>query len=104
MKILKIMLLSYALLASVGGALAFKAKLGSEEYCTTITNGDNSPNFCSNDEDTQRLTCPNLAPRFVEAGGTPYCYTLDEDGTIDCLDFGSAILTCEQIHDEFKKG
>src|SRR5688572_4739575 len=103
MKKLKIMLLSFALLAIVGGALAFKAKLGGEAYCTTITNGDNSPFFCSNDEDTQRLTCPNLADRFPEAGGTAYCYTLDIDGTVDCLAFGAGAITCEANHDIFKK-
>src|SRR5690348_12547436 len=48
MKKVKIMLLSLALFAVVGGALAFKAKLGNNKFCT--------------------------APAYFDAGSTPQYY------------------------------
>jgi hypothetical protein len=43
MKRVKMMLLSFALLAVVGGALAFKAKYGSLDFCYTTTTITQTP-------------------------------------------------------------
>jgi hypothetical protein len=43
MKKVKTMLISFALLTIVGGALAFKAKYGPLSFCYTTTNTQNSP-------------------------------------------------------------
>lgn len=46
MKKIKIMMLSLALIAVVGGALAFKAIKGSQEYCTALPLDDNGTKYC----------------------------------------------------------
>ena len=86
MKKLKIMLLSFALIAIVGAALAFRAKFD-QPYCTTIPNvGVQHPGFCTSiDEPGLNKTCP------IQLEGTDqgpnrrfYCYTLDGDEIFDC--------------------
>jgi hypothetical protein len=47
MKKLKIMLLSFALLAIVGTALAFKARFADTYFCTAATNGNGSGDLCT---------------------------------------------------------
>ena len=90
MKKLKIMLLSFALLAIVGGALAFKAKFN-EQFCTAITNGGTSA-LCAAGAGLNKF-CPNDLIRrtdnskpFVDV----YCYTtpqqLDGDPELECID------------------
>ncbi len=74
MKKIKIMLLSLALFAIVGGALAFKAKFD-VDYCTTVTN---SSFICTNGSGGVRK-CPN--PMFdkvpsAQSGFPFYCYTI----------------------------
>jgi hypothetical protein len=65
MKKLKIMLLSLALFAVVGGALAFKAKF-SRDFCVTEVTGSA---ICS------EQVCPNPLPdqTIVLTGQTFYC-------------------------------
>ena len=60
MKKLKIMLLSFALLAIVGGALAFKARFASL-YCTAPVNpaGQQANGFCTS-QGTNVKTCPHI--------------------------------------------
>ena len=62
MKKLKVMLLSFALVAVVGGALAFNAKKGSS-YCTAATNTSGA--FCPTTK-----SCPTLitAKKIVSTG------------------------------------
>jgi len=72
MKKVKIMLLSLALLAVVGGALAFKAKMGPFTFCT--------------------------APAYFDQLATPqyYCTYTDEEAistTKDCEDWKTNITT-----------
>ena len=59
MKKVKIMLLSLALIAVVGGALAFKVKIGSTKFCTGtvyVTAGGNTCSIPDPDFPSQRLT------------------------------------------------
>ena len=67
------MLLSFALLAVVGGALAFKAKFQTFKYCTTTTQGNT-------------LDCKLIDAR-IAAVGTNVLYTTaqpNEQGVFGC--------------------
>ena len=78
------MLLSFAILAIVGGALAFNAK-NDKHFCTTITNAQaSSGNFCT--FNGAITTCP-VAVFSKSVAGTPnFCYTTDvADGNFDCI-------------------
>jgi hypothetical protein len=82
MKKLKFMLLSFAILAVVGTALAFKARFGGDTYfCTTATNGNASGDFCTYTQGPEfgnKLYCPNLVFSTTDGTGTPvgfYCTT-----------------------------
>jgi hypothetical protein len=70
MKRIKMMLLSFALLAVVGGALAFKAKFSGYDKCYTTTLNAPSP------------SCPDLGAGFtniINPGDTPFTiYTTDK--------------------------
>jgi hypothetical protein len=67
MKKLKIMLLSFAVLAVVGSALAFKARFAIQRYCTTATNGQAS-NICDASPGLLKL-CPNLITKTTADAG-----------------------------------
>jgi hypothetical protein len=85
MKKLKIMLLSFALLTVVGGALAFKAKF-IQPYCTTTFD-----EHCN-------VTCPTLTLSTTSVVGNVYCYTIDEVGVFDdCKDANFNPITCEDL-------
>jgi hypothetical protein len=87
MKKLKIMLLSFALLTVVGGALAFKAKFLSLDCTTTFEAGDN----CA------IKTCPNATFSTTWPVGDLYCYTTDPDHVFDCKDENGNFLPCEEL-------
>ena len=84
MKKIKIMLMSLALLAVVGGALAWKAKVGGTlTYCTAPTNasGPVCPQFCEALITTGAIhnqaafVCTTDATTTVNPGGGPDIYT-----------------------------
>jgi hypothetical protein len=82
MKKIKIMLLSFALLAIIGSALAFKAKF-SEEYCTALPNAAGN---CTVSVGVNKA-CPTQLHGTIEGGieRIAYCYTTDDaDGNFDC--------------------
>lgn len=58
------MLLSLAMFAVVGGALAFKAKY-SQEYCTTNTSGNSCPSGLACKIDTPDIKLTSGAGTFV---------------------------------------
>lgn len=70
MKKVKIMLMSMAILAIVGGALAFKAKF-TTEFCTLTTTTGGA------------LTCPITLATTLN-GTIPVEYTFPEPGESDC--------------------
>jgi hypothetical protein len=72
MKKLKIMLLSLALFAVVGGALAFKARF-TTDYCVTATTGS------SCNVSGLMCTLPSLGYQSTTTTGTKYC-TAPYDG------------------------
>ena len=80
MKKVKIMLLSLALIAVVGGALAFKSKLGST-FCTAPAYGSSSTQFyCDFDTDPNpnvtvltTTACVNAIIDGVTTAGTGIC-------------------------------
>jgi len=80
MKKMKIMLLSFALLAIVGSALAFKARFSGQFFCTAATNGQSSGDICTN---------PNN-------GGNPFICNVASVNktTIDPLTGGGSNLRC----------
>lgn len=95
MKKLKIMLMSFAILAVVGGALAFNA-LGTTPYCTTFTNSQAQQNFCT--FSGILTTCPIPQAGKLGSGSDPlFCYTTDADGTHDCKLNGGAFLDCQIV-------
>ena len=73
MKKVKFMMLSLALIAIIGGALAFKAK-GTKNYCTALPDVNN---ICTDGSNGQ-IPCPS--PIVSTTVGTDavafYCYTL----------------------------
>lgn len=76
MKKVKIMLTSIALLALVGGALAFKAKF-STSYCTTNTILDaQGAVTCP----VSPGSCPELINHTTVGGTTNYCTTIKPAG------------------------
>jgi uncharacterized membrane protein len=80
MKKMKIMLLSFALLAVVGSALAFKAKF-TKNYCTA--DPEASPNFCK--IAGLNKACPNIVQLTTAPVQTNfYCYTTPIAGRTDC--------------------
>ena len=94
MKKLKIMLLSFALLAVVGGALAFKAKFITP-YCTAAVNGNG---LCTVQVGVNKF-CPIAVNSTTVATGTPtWCYTvpqdLDDDGDKECSILNVATVRC----------
>jgi len=102
MKKMKIMLLSFALLAIVGGALAFKAK-GHIAYCTA---DPESGNACIVSGQTANKACPNRIILTNQVGGTQtrftYCYTTPVAGRSDCKDASGADLLCTTPTTSFK--
>jgi uncharacterized membrane protein YkgB len=85
MKRVKIMLLSFALLAIVGGALAFKANYGTLSFCYTTTTAPSS--FCittptaavhaASPNEQGRVTIYSTPSVFIE--GIGWQCTLDEN-------------------------
>jgi hypothetical protein len=77
MKKVKIMLMSLALFAVVGGALAFKAKFNKQPMCTTLTTRYDgvTPTKTSCPVDTQW--------GFIDQGATIY-YTTTQDAVDVC--------------------
>jgi hypothetical protein len=77
MKKIKFMLMSLALVAVVGGALAFKAKFD-QTFCTTNAIQQANGVFTCSDATGARLTCPTsfdakqLDPNHA-AGDVPFC-------------------------------
>jgi hypothetical protein len=93
---LRTMLLSFALLAIVGIALAFKARIGNTFLCTTATNGNPDGNLCTDPFlPWVNKYCPNFVVSATFDHGQGYagifCTTtaqdLDGNGiTNDCYD------------------
>jgi hypothetical protein len=81
MKKLKIMLLSFALLAVVGSALAFKVRFADTFFCTIATNGNASGDLCTFTQGSEfgnKLYCPNPIFSTTDGTGVPvatYCTT-----------------------------
>jgi hypothetical protein len=109
MKKLKIMLFSFALLAVVGTALAFKARFQNKNYCTAATNIVGQQGLCTittiNDPNFGLQSyCTNVlaSTTVIKAGVTQFwCSTpaqdLDGDGVIDdCVDPQGQTLLCGQ--------
>jgi hypothetical protein len=77
MKKVKIMLMSLAIIAVVGGALAFKAKHNSSTFCTTLAVQVNGVFTCT-DALGIPLTCPTsieLSTTDVPNSAQPVCTT-----------------------------
>jgi hypothetical protein len=99
MKKIKIMLLSFALLAIIGSALSFKAKF-TKNYCTADLEG--SPNFC-------KISGLNkICQNYVQLTTAPpqsnfYCYTTPLLGRSDCKKAdGMSDLQCNATTTSFK--
>jgi hypothetical protein len=91
MKKVKIMLLSLALFAVVGGALAFKAKF-SESYCKTATIQVAGGGFaCAANPGACQLI-NNSTTIFELPAQTTYCYTLLPVGQINC----AGVVDCKE--------
>jgi hypothetical protein len=85
MKKIKIMLLSLALVAVVGGALAFKVR-GTTTYCTAAVGASGTCDFA----------CPNK--KTGNPGGANFiCTTIprDNNGVLVCTDASNVKLPCE---------
>jgi hypothetical protein len=90
MKKLKIMLLSFAILAVVGSALAFKARFGNTDFCTTTTvaaSGDfcvtqGAITFCP---DPVVSTTVNKNHGDIGIWCTTTARDLDNDGDKECF-------------------
>jgi hypothetical protein len=93
MKKIKIMLLSLALFAVVGGALAFKAKFN-KTYCTTLSIANPAGGFfCPDAADKVCVQLDNYSTQVIlNKPTTTYCYTEKPFG-IAC----DAITTCDFI-------
>jgi len=103
MKKMKIMLLSFALLAIVGGALAFKA-MGAIAYCTADPEAGNA---CIVSGQSTNKACPNRTFLTNQLGGNgnrfTYCYTTPLAGRQDCKDAaGVNDLLCTTPTTSFK--
>lgn len=88
---MKIMLLSFALLAIVGGALAFKAK-SLPFYCTAAVESNGTCLISG-----AQKACPNHILYTTAAGSTrfTYCYTTPVATRNDCKNAaGTADLLC----------
>ncbi|MBO9203279.1 MULTISPECIES: hypothetical protein [Niastella] len=78
MKSAKIMLMSVAIFAAVGGALAFKAAKFNQKFCVGTANGVNTlvPTFSG-----QHVSAPSGTPillyRTTKANGTPISAAAD---------------------------
>ena len=89
MKKLKIMLLSFALLAIIGTALAFKARFSGKEFCTSATNGQSS-NICDViGQPGTKLLCPNFVNKTTinpnnGQGSAVVCTTVTAQGDDPC--------------------
>lgn len=89
MKKLKVMLLSFAVIAVVGGALAFKTKY-SVSYCTAATVAGNPP------------TCPAHCPTLIESQkivstGTFVCTAAEPLG--GCTTTTNCVASAQIAHD-----
>jgi len=104
MKKLKIMLLSFAILAIVGSALAFKVRFQNTIYCTTNTNGQGSgQNVCTSvggvggefkfcDIKTTMTEINQGRGSFIKCTTTPQ--DLDGGGVLDDCVNGSTKVRC----------
>jgi hypothetical protein len=111
MKKLKIMLLSFALLAVVGTTLAFKARLSNKLYCTAPSNVNGQNGLCTvttilDPRFGLPMLCPTLlaSTTVIKAGQTQiWCMTsaqdLDGEGLLDdCQDaLGGNTLPCYDV-------
>ena len=85
MKRIKIMLLSFALLAVVGGALAFKAKFTKFPYCTTTLGGNTTACVLVSSATSQ------VGPRFLYTTAQPNgiggfdCTTIIDDEIVPLI-------------------
>ena len=98
---LRIMLLSFALLAIVGSTLAFKARFANTFFCTAPTNGALA-NVCTVAAGVQKF-CPNTILSTYQDQGLGqlngyWCTTtardLDADGAADDCMVGVVSLRC----------
>lgn len=83
MKKVKFMLLSLALVAVVGGAVAFKVKTNTH-FCTTLAHKVGDVSTCIVDD--VDLNCPNLTTAVTTAGGNSpdfYCTTPTNGDPLD---------------------
>jgi hypothetical protein len=100
MKRLKIMLLSFVLLAIVGGALAFKAK-NTKFYCTSKAEPSGVCIFLG-----ESKYCPNPIYLTTAFGGTrfSYCYTTPLSNRLDCKQAdGVTDLLCKTWTTSFRE-
>lgn len=97
MKKLKIMLLSFAVLAVVGGALAFKARTGVLSFCTALTNGAASGDVCTVQAGVKKY-CPINVGVTTQSPTIRVCTTdkqdLDGNGSVECEIPGFNTVQC----------
>jgi hypothetical protein len=99
MKRIKIMLLSLALFAVVGGALAFKAKF-TKTFCTTNAILNAGVYTCIDPANNKVLTCPTkvvLSTTDPTPGATPaFCTTtvnaLGQCPGVDCAQIPTSVI------------
>jgi hypothetical protein len=91
MKKIKIMLLSLALIAVVGGALAFKVSKFDRNYCTTVPWQEGSDKYCTFQPPVGNIITTDCGPAPLiqstpnpVAGEPEVCYTLLPVGVEDC--------------------
>jgi hypothetical protein len=87
MKKIKIMLLSLALFAVVGGALAFKAKFNTKFCTAAYVQGGSKPS-----------TCPNLVVRSTTQGASQTYWTTTPivvNQASTCIDAGGTAIGCD---------
>ncbi len=102
MKKVKFMLMAIAIIAVVGGALAFKAsEKYNLQYCTTTVEGDICPQFCPTlivnaSEGTQFHTkvC-TTTPVEADPGNECYVDGVPANGPLECGDDDPIFITTE---------
>lgn len=105
MKKIKFMLLSLALVAVVGGALAFKAKTG-QHFCTTFAIDyptDGNVTFTCIDPNLgqpRALKCTSYLTEFTTGGTGDWVCTTTDDGQGGCSGNLNCLAPIEQTQPE----
>jgi hypothetical protein len=96
MKIAKLMLMSVAIFAVVGGALAFKAKTFSSKFCVGTADGVNTfvPTYSAAHKFTIDTEAPSLIYRTSDALGDPI------DAAADCVNLTTTTTSSTRITNE----